>query len=217
MLIRIIRDEDIGLENIELDNPKVRYASRGVIKKGNKIAIFYKENKNEYKLPGGGMDEGETPEECFIREVKEETGCEISNIVELGTIEENKGHTNFKQISHVFVGDVRADLHKLNLTEKEIIEGGKLVWVDVNTAIELVAGSFDKLKAGVDESVYMTKFVIIVLCTLIPGIVVLGSWAAFRFVWNIKKDTKEKLDDFKKRQLEENQEEVMVVSEVEGE
>ena len=30
-----------------------------------------------------------------------------------------------------------------------------------------------------------TKFVIIILCTLIPGIVVLGSWAAFKYVWNI--------------------------------
>ena len=75
MLIGIISDKDVGLEDVELNNPKVRYASRGIIRNSGKIAIFYKENKNEYKLPGGGMDEGETPEECFIREVKEETGC----------------------------------------------------------------------------------------------------------------------------------------------
>jgi 8-oxo-dGTP pyrophosphatase MutT (NUDIX family)/predicted GNAT family N-acyltransferase len=30
-----------------------------------------------YFLPGGGMDEGETPEECLRREVLEETGCQI--------------------------------------------------------------------------------------------------------------------------------------------
>ena len=160
MLIGIIKDEDIGLENIELDDPKVRYASRGVIKKGNKIAVFYKENKNEYKLPGGGMDEGETPKGCFEREVKEEAGCLVNNIVELGTIEEHKGATNFKQISYVFVGEVETDLHKLDLTEKEIIEGGKLLWVDVDTAMELISSSFDKLKAGVDETVYMSKFII---------------------------------------------------------
>ncbi|MFC3773825.1 NUDIX domain-containing protein [Paenibacillus sp. GCM10012303] len=30
-----------------------------------------------YFLPGGGMDEGETPEECLRREVLEETGYQI--------------------------------------------------------------------------------------------------------------------------------------------
>ena len=42
-----------------------------------KIAIFYKSNKNEYKLPGGGMENDENPEEAFKREVLEETGCVV--------------------------------------------------------------------------------------------------------------------------------------------
>lgn len=29
--------------------------------------------KNEYKLPGGGIDKGENPEEAFKRETLEET------------------------------------------------------------------------------------------------------------------------------------------------
>lgn len=160
MLIGIIKDNDIGMQNIDLDDPIIRVASRGIVVSGEKIAIFYKENKNEYKLPGGGMDKGETPEECFIREVREEVGCLIENVTEIGTIEEHKGATNFKQISHVFVAKVKRDLHELNLTEKEVIEGGKLLWVDLNEAISLISGSFDKLKAGVDETVYMSKFII---------------------------------------------------------
>lgn len=32
-----------------------------------------------------------------------------------------------------------------------------------------------------------------VLCVLAPAIVSLGSWAAFRFVWNITPEVKEKM------------------------
>jgi GPH family glycoside/pentoside/hexuronide:cation symporter len=31
------------------------------------------------------------------------------------------------------------------------------------------------------------------LCVLLPGIFVLGSWIAFKFVWNITPDTREKI------------------------
>jgi GPH family glycoside/pentoside/hexuronide:cation symporter len=34
-----------------------------------------------------------------------------------------------------------------------------------------------------------TKFVIMLLCTLVPAIGILGSWAAFKYVWKIKKET----------------------------
>ena len=41
-----------------------------------------------------------------------------------------------------------------------------------------------------------------VLCVLLPGIFVLGSWAAFKFLWNMDKETREKIDAFKKAQKE---------------
>ncbi|MEE1139378.1 MAG: MFS transporter, partial [Acutalibacteraceae bacterium] len=41
-----------------------------------------------------------------------------------------------------------------------------------------------------------------VLCVLLPGIFVLGSWAAFRFLWNMDKETRSKIDEFKKAQKE---------------
>ena len=41
-----------------------------------------------------------------------------------------------------------------------------------------------------------------VLCVLLPGIFVLGSWAAFRFLWNMSPETRQKIDDFKKAQKE---------------
>ena len=71
-LICKITDEDIGGESRKLDNPRLRLAARGiVVREDGKIAIFNKSNKNEYKLPGGGMEGKELPEEAFKREVLE--------------------------------------------------------------------------------------------------------------------------------------------------
>ena len=48
----------------------------------------------------------------------------------------------------------------------------------------------------------MTITGIKVLCVLLPGIFVLGSWAAFRFLWNMDSETRNKIDEFKKAQKE---------------
>ena len=56
-LICKITDKDIGKQPIEMDNPRLRLGARGiVIREDGKIAIFNKSNKNEYKLPGGGLE-----------------------------------------------------------------------------------------------------------------------------------------------------------------
>ena len=48
-----------------------------------------------------------------------------------------------------------------------------------------------------------TIFGIKTLCILLPGIIILGSWAAFKFVWNMSKETREKLHEFKNKKKEE--------------
>ena len=35
------------------------------------------------------------------------------------------------------------------------------------------------------------------LCLLLPGILVLGSWASFKFLWNMDEETRRKVDEFK--------------------
>ncbi len=37
-----------------------------------------------WEIPGGGIDEGETPEEAAVRELEEETGVKISEVEKLG-------------------------------------------------------------------------------------------------------------------------------------
>ena len=161
-LICKITDEDIGEKIINMENPKLRLGARGiVIREDGKIAIFNKSNKNEYKLPGGGLEGYEKTEEAFKREVLEETGCEIEIIEALGATEEYKSLNNFKQISYVYVGKVLKDTKQLNVTEKEKDEGAKLLWETPENALKLIAKCFDKLVASKYESIYSTKFVVL--------------------------------------------------------
>ena len=152
--IRVLVDEDFGLKSVEFNNPRVRKGARGIIiNSDGKIAVFNKANKNEYKLPGGGIDEGENPEEAFKREALEETGCEIE------IIEEHKSLDNFKQTSYIFVAKVVNDTHKLNLTQKEKDEGAQLLWVDDTEALKLITDCYDKLKESKYENLYHSKFI----------------------------------------------------------
>lgn len=155
-----ITDEDLGEISKNMDNPRLRLGARGiVVREDGKIAIFNKSNKNEYKLPGGGIEGSEKPEDAFKREVLEETGCRVEIIKELGTTEEYKTLDNFKQISYVFVGKVLEDTKQLNVTQKEKDEGAKLVWETPKNALNLIIESYDKLIASKYESVYHTRFI----------------------------------------------------------
>lgn len=147
-LIYKITDEDFGLNNFGFDYLEFRYGARGiVIREDGKIALLNKVNKNIYKLPGGGIEDNETPEEAFKREILEETGCIIDIINKIGTTEEYKTKIKFKQVSHIFVGKVIDDTHKLNLTQKEKEEGAKLVWVTPQEGLKLINECYDRLKA----------------------------------------------------------------------
>lgn len=158
-LIGKVTDEDLGLELFEFDNPKERFASRGIVLNDEgKIAIFNQVNKNEYKLPGGGKEEDELIEETFKREVLEETGCEVEIIDYLGYIIEEKTKNNFRQRSDVFLAKVIKDYKKLNLTKQEIDEGGKLVWLEPKEALNKIINSKDKVLGSKYDDLYMTLF-----------------------------------------------------------
>lgn len=161
-LIAKITDKDFGLEFHNMEKTKLRKGARGiVIREDGKIAIFNKANKHEYKLPGGGIEENENPEEAFHREVEEETGCKIEIIKSLGITEEYKYRNNFKQISYIFVSKVLENSHKLNLTQKEKDEGARLLWVEPIEALELIKNCINNLKDSQYEDVYATKFVVL--------------------------------------------------------
>lgn len=159
-LIAKITDEDFEQELIKFNNPEIRYGARGILQRSDgRIAIFNKINKNEYKLPGGGIDKNETPEQAFRREILEETGCEIIEVKEIGITEELRSKANFQQISYVFISKLKKQTNKLHLTEKEKSEGGQLIWLYPQEALEKIENSLEKLKESKYENMYHSKFI----------------------------------------------------------
>ena len=167
----IITERDLGLEIIERketefyskDNNSmtIRYGARGIVEgKDGKIAVIYKKNKNEYKLPGGGVDKGEDFKEAFKRECIEEIGCEIYEVEYLFDIEEDHINDNFKQISKVYIAKVKEKLESNNLTEQEKEEGLEYLWLDKKEALEKMKECIENLKGSKYDNVYRTKFVV---------------------------------------------------------
>ena len=67
---------------------KNRLIVSAVIKNGNKILLGKKPKNvgpypNTFHIPGGGVNTNENVEDAIIREVKEETGLEIKNLVKI--------------------------------------------------------------------------------------------------------------------------------------
>ena len=159
--IAILTDRDFGLEPKPFDHPRIRLGARGIVlnDKGL-IAILNKSAKHEFKLVGGGIEEDENPELAFKREVLEEAGCEVSIDYSLGAIREEKSQDNFIQNSYLFVAHVTKDTGELHLTQKEIDEGSRLLWMPLDEAIQTIKDSEDKLQSSKYESLYHTRFIV---------------------------------------------------------
>lgn len=72
-----------------MDKP-IRKAVRCYLINNSKVMVtkYKKGNKKEgyYDIPGGKIEEGETPKQTAIREMKEETGIDIQNLKYKGII-----------------------------------------------------------------------------------------------------------------------------------
>ena len=115
-----------------------RCASRGIIfNENDSIVLFKKQRIGEIKLPGGGVEQLETPTETFVREVKEETGANVKNIKMIGYTIERKAKNNFKQVSFVYEADIESEELELAMTEEEAFNQGKKVSYSFDEALTL--------------------------------------------------------------------------------
>ncbi len=128
-------------DNLNL-NGKTYYreAVRAIIMDNNKILLIYSEKNGDYKLPGGGVEEGETYEEALIREVEEEAGVRVSINKELFRVMEyDEGQFDdcdlFKMLSIYYEAHVTKNL-KQNLDSYEYEMGFIPKWVEISQAIE---------------------------------------------------------------------------------
>lgn len=101
-----------------------------LINKDNQLLMQLRDNiptishPNSWSFIGGGIEEGESPEEALKREIKEEIpGCDIKNIAFLDKL--YTPDTKFK--NYCFIGEINEAIDKIKFTE-----GQKLGYFSLN-------------------------------------------------------------------------------------
>ena len=142
-----IREKDIDPIREQLpDKAHINYreAAKVVLfdDDGNIALIHYPPKENypgdAYYIPGGGLEAGESVEEALRREAREETGCAIKNITEVGYGFAYMRENRLKQKAYAFTALVDGEKGKPQYTDKEKEEKIGLVWKPLAEAIKLV-------------------------------------------------------------------------------
>lgn len=120
----------------------VREAARAVVLDSEgKIALLHVAHKNYYKLPGGGFEGGEDPAQALVRECREEIGCRVEVVAELGTVIELRKLFTTKQVSYCYVAKVVGEKGDTNFTDEERTHGFMPVWLSPEEALRTLKGS----------------------------------------------------------------------------
>ena len=113
-----------------MDKP-IRKAVRCYLIKDNEVVVtkYKKGNKKEgyYDIPGGKIEEGESPKQTAIREMKEETGIEIQNL-------KYKGIMTIEYPDRLFIFDTF--LTKEYEGEPQEFEENTSEWIDIDELLK---------------------------------------------------------------------------------
>ena len=113
---------------------KTRAGSRAVIVRDGKILLSHETVSGWWLVPGGGVEGEETPEECCVREVEEETGVIVRPLRQFLTLYEY--YEEYRYISYYFVGEA-AGSGQMRLTDAEKRRGLEPRWIPLQEAVEL--------------------------------------------------------------------------------
>ena len=137
---RVLMVEDE--KNYTDDMPVIeKYATRAIIRRDGRYAMQLGSD-GEDKIPGGGMEEGETCVDALCREVAEETGLVVdrSSVTFCGEVieirrdifEQDKKYIKHSLVYFCQVGEERVEMR---MTESEIRRGFHPVWEKLGTVI----------------------------------------------------------------------------------
>jgi 8-oxo-dGTP diphosphatase len=130
--IAIIRNQDIVPGSPVRDPASYPYreTARAVVFDGPKVALLHVTAEHFYKLPGGGVEPGETILQTLHREIMEEIGYKIRHIQELGETLEYKDSKPERQRSVCFIAHTVGQPYRVQLTDEETMLGLTLTWAD---------------------------------------------------------------------------------------
>ena len=125
------------------DGPVFRRPSaRAIIERDGKVLVMHSRKFDYYKFPGGGIEQGETPEEALVREVREESGYTVKpeTIEEYGSVlRRNRDGKDpegiFEQQNFYYFCEIGDERVPIVQEEYEIEEGFEPVWVEFLTSL----------------------------------------------------------------------------------
>ena len=115
---------------------KTRAGSRAVVVRDGSILLSHETIPSWWLIPGGGMEEGETPEDCCIRETEEETGFIVKPLRQFLTLYEY--YEEYRYISHYFVCGITG-MGQMRLTDAEKRRGLEPQWLPLDDAVGIFA------------------------------------------------------------------------------
>ncbi len=138
--IAFLNPEQVSVE--EAKEYPLREAARAVvIDEAGLVALLHAKKYDYYKLPGGGLDDDVEKVIALKRECREEIGCEVEVLAELGTVREWRMFCSIEQISFCYVAKVVGKKGMPQLTPEETEEEFVAIWVPYEEACRLLKES----------------------------------------------------------------------------
>lgn len=117
-------------------------AVKAIIRNEEGLIAMQQDGDEVYKIPGGGLEEGESLIDALEREVLEETGLVIvrESVTLIGEVLEMREDIHKKGVKYVahsyfYYCDVEKETRETHMTASEIAKGFRPVWATVEDII----------------------------------------------------------------------------------
>lgn len=138
-ILKIFNEENIS--EIEFEKLNRRIAVRGIVfDKNNQMAIL-RSVDGWYEIPGGGVEKNEKIKDGFLRECREEVGCNVKIIKEIGRTLEIRYKKNMVNDTFWYISKVVGEKGEPAFAEDEKDCGFEIIWLSVEKTIKLFNSS----------------------------------------------------------------------------
>ena len=112
-------------------------AAGGIVRRDGRVLVVHRPKYDDWTFPKGKADEGETDEECALREVKEETGLDCTLERELASSSYTDGRGRPKRVRYWLM---RPEGGRFEPTA----EVDEIAWLDPREAAERLSYERDR-------------------------------------------------------------------------